>query len=105
NLGGTHMCDSCGMVEPTYNMVLSFILEDESSNIRVIAFREIAEKLISLDAEEAMNLIGETQDEAAPLEHAREKLLKKEITVTGNTRYNDYNDTLEVIANQIDQTG
>ncbi|MBD3260885.1 MAG: hypothetical protein GF334_04285, partial [Candidatus Altiarchaeales archaeon] len=47
NLGGTHMCDSCGMVEPTYNMVLSFILEDESSNIRVIAFREIAEKLIS----------------------------------------------------------
>ncbi len=101
NLGGEWMCDECGVVEGSPNMILSIVLEDDTGNIRAVAFRDMAEKLAGLDAEEAMNLIGELQDELAPLAKARENLGGSEITVMGRVNYNEYSDQLEFIVGEV----
>ncbi|HHQ45526.1 MAG TPA: hypothetical protein ENN13_05290 [Candidatus Altiarchaeales archaeon] len=101
-IGGSWMCDNCGMIEPEYNMVASVIVEDESSNIRVVGFREVGEALLGTTSDAALNLVGETQDDRAPIQAARENRVGQKITVVGNTRFNDYNDTLEIIAQEVE---
>ncbi|MFH0863228.1 MAG: OB-fold nucleic acid binding domain-containing protein [Candidatus Altiarchaeota archaeon] len=101
NIGGEWMCEECGMNEGTPNMMASVIVEDETGNIRATAFKEKAERLLGMDVEEAMNMIGENQDEKAPLAQAREKLAGKEITLVGKTNYNEFSDQLEFIIAEI----
>jgi replication factor A1 len=101
NIGGEWMCEVCGINEGTNNMMASIIVEDVSGNIRATAFKDKAEKLFGTDVEEAMNTIGETQDEKAPLKQAREKLTGKEVTLTGKVTYNEYSDQLEFLINEI----
>jgi replication factor A1 len=100
NVGGAWFCDACGDVDPTPNLVVSAVLEDDSGTVRGVFFRESAEKILGLDAEAAMNLIGETQDEAAPLKEAKEKLRKNAVDLLGRGRYNDYSDQLEFIVDE-----
>jgi len=101
NLGGEWMCETCGIVDGNPNMLASIVVEDESGNIRAVAFKQNAEKLLGMDAEEAMNLIGETQDEKAPLQQAREKIVGNQITLLGRVNYNEYSDQLEFMVNEI----
>ncbi len=101
NLGGEWMCEECGVVEPQPNMLASAILEDDSGNIRIVAFKENAEKLMGMDVGEAMNLIGETQNEKAPLEKARSEVVGKKKSVIGKVNYNDFSDQLEFIVNEV----
>ncbi|MDD5111908.1 MAG: OB-fold nucleic acid binding domain-containing protein [Candidatus Altiarchaeota archaeon] len=101
NLGGDFLCDSCGSIDPNYNMVLSFTIEDDSGNIRSVVFKENAEKLAGFDAEEAMNMMGESQDELAPARRIRELLLNKQFSLTGRVRYNEYGDQLEFMVDSI----
>jgi replication factor A1 len=101
NLGGEWLCDSCGMIDANPNMLASIIVEDSSANIRAVAFREKAEGILGLDLEEAMNLIGESQDELAPIKVAREKIVGKEVSLIGRVNYNDFSDQLEFIVEEV----
>jgi len=101
NLGGAWFCDACGDVDPTPNLVVSAVLEDGSGTIRGVFFRDNAEKILGLDAEAAMNLIGETQDEAAPVAEAKKKLTKKAADLLGRARYNEFSDQLEFIVDEL----
>lgn len=101
NLGGEWMCEECGVNEGAPNMLASVIVEDDSGNIRAIAFKDKAEKLFGTDLEEAMNLIGETQDEAAPVAQAREKMVGRKVTLLGKVSYNEYSDQLEFMVSEI----
>lgn len=101
NLGGAWFCDACGDIDPNSNIVVSAVLEDKSGTIRGVYFREMAEKIIGLDAEAAMNLIGETQDEKAPLLEAKKKLKDAPADMLGRARYNDYSDQLEFIVDEL----
>jgi len=101
NLGGAWFCDACGDIDPDSNLVVSSVLEDDSGTIRGVFFRENAEKILGLDAESAMNLIGETQDETAPLKEAKKKLKKTPLTLLGRARYNDFSDQLEFIVDEL----
>ena len=101
NLGGEWLCDACGMVEASPNMLASVIIEDSSANIRAVAFRDKAEAILGLDLEEAMNLIGESQDEKAPIENAREKIVGTDISLIGRVNYNDFSDQLEFIVEDV----
>ncbi|MBD3388266.1 MAG: DUF2240 family protein [Candidatus Altiarchaeales archaeon] len=101
NLGGEWMCEECGVVDGKPNMIASVVVEDDSGNIRAVAFRDKAEKMLGFDLEEAMNIIGETQDEQAPLAHAREKVVGGSITLTGRVNYNDYSEQLELVVDEI----
>ena len=82
-------------------MMCSVVIEDKTGNIRAVAFKEMAEKMIGIDTETAMNLIGETQDEAAPLAHAKKNIIGNSIVLLGRVNYNDYNDQLEFLVNDI----
>ncbi|MFC2162467.1 OB-fold nucleic acid binding domain-containing protein [Candidatus Altiarchaeota archaeon] len=101
NLGGEWMCDACGVVEASPNMLASVILEDSTANIRAVAFRNQAETLLGMDIEEAMNLIGESQDEAAPITSAREKIVGKTLSLTGRVKFNDYSEQLEFLVEEV----
>ena len=98
NMGDGWFCESCNEnVEPAQNMILSFIIEDDTGRIRAISFRETAEKILGMDIEEVMNMIGETQDEGAPIKQAKEILLDKGVPLIGSVRYSDFSDQLEFI--------
>jgi replication factor A1 len=97
NLGGEWMCEECGVVEGTPNMIASVVVEDDSGNVRAIAFKDKAEKILGMDLEEAMNIIGETQDEKAPLAQARGRIVGSKVALLGKVSYNEYSDQLEFI--------
>jgi replication factor A1 len=97
-----YACEACGQeVDPVPNMVLTLTLEDDSGSIRAIAFKSNAEKILDLDVEEAMNMIGETQDESLPIRDAKERLLNQKITLIGRVRYSDFSDQLEFIVDEV----
>ncbi len=103
NAGGVWFCESCnGDVEPTPNLKISLSVEDETGSIRAVAFKESAEKILGLDMEEVMNIIGETQDEAEPIRQVREGLIGKPITLTGRVKYSDYSDQLEYLIEEVE---
>jgi len=101
NLGGTWLCDACGDVDPDTNLLASVILEDESGSVRAVAFRENAEKVLGMDVGSVMNLIGETQDESAPLKKAKESVPGKQFSFVGRMKYNEFSDQLELIVDDV----
>jgi DNA/RNA endonuclease YhcR with UshA esterase domain len=103
NAGGIWFCESCnGDVEPTANLKLSLSIEDETGSIRAVAFKESAEKVLGLDKEEVMNIIGETQDEMEPIRQVKEGLIGKPIALTGRVKYSDFSDQLEFIVEEVE---
>lgn len=102
NLGGEWFCETCGDVEPIENMVISAVIEDKTGTIRAVAFRDNAEKLLGMDVEEVMNLIGEMEDEFAPLRQAKENLADIPVSFTGRVNYNDFSDQLEFIVDSVE---
>ncbi len=47
--GGRWKCKEHGKVEPKYNMILSGVVDDGTGNVRVVFFRELAEKVFGMD--------------------------------------------------------
>ncbi len=102
NTGLGWYCESCNDdVDPVPNLVLSFTVEDGTGSIRAISFRENAERVLGMDVEEAMNLIGETQDEFAPIKEMEKTILNQEISLIGRVRYSDFSDQLEFIVDDV----
>ncbi|RLI89441.1 MAG: hypothetical protein DRO62_01575 [Candidatus Altiarchaeales archaeon] len=102
NLGMGWFCEFCNEdVDPVPNLVLSFTVEDGTGSIRVVSFKENAEKILDMDVEEVMNLIGETQDESMPVTKAKERLINQEISLIGRVRYSDFSDQLEFIVDDV----
>jgi len=100
NLGGEWFCETCGDIDPDPNMIVSMTIEDSTGNIRAVAFKENAEKILGIDIEEAMNLIGELGDEKAPIKQNKEKVINSKVSLVGRVRYNDYSDQLEFIVDE-----
>lgn len=102
NPGLGYFCENCNEdVDPVLNLVLSFIVEDTTGSIRAVSFKENAEKILDMDAEEVMNLIGETQDESAPLKGAKDRLINNKISLVGRAKYSEFSDQLEFIVDDV----
>lgn len=101
NIGGEWMCEECGVVEGTPNMIVSTLIEDETGIIRAVAFKESAEKILGFELEEALNIAGEEGDENAPLKKALEKRKGKDVQVIGRVNYNDFSDQLEFVVSEV----
>lgn len=105
NIGDMWFCEACNEnVEPQNNLRISAIIEDETGSIRLTAFRENAEKIIGMDLEEIMNIIGESGDETEPARRITESLKDKPITLVGRVRYSDFSDSLEFIVEDVETT-
>jgi len=102
NSGFGWFCERCNEdVEPTSNLIASLILEDKTGSIRAICFRENAEKVLGMDLEEVMNIIGETQDEQEPVRRVKESLINKKVTLLGRVKYSEFSDQLEFIVDEV----
>ncbi len=102
NVAGEWLCDICGEAEPAYGMVISCGVSDGSGDIRAVFYRDLAEQLTGLSVTDALNLIGETGDELAPVRQVRDGIVGKSIAITGNARYNDYQDKLELVVSSLE---
>ena len=102
NVAGEWICDVCGDVTPAYGMVVSISISDGKDRIRAVFYRDLAEALSGLNVTDSLNMIGQSGDELAPIRQIRDDLLGRKITVTGNVRYNEYQDKLELIASSVE---
>jgi replication factor A1 len=105
NVAGEWMCDVCGETTPAYGMVVSCGFTDGSGDIRAVFYRDVAEQLTGLSVEEALNMIGQSGNEAEPINTIREELAGKKFELVGNIRYNDYQDRLELMVSSLTPIG
>jgi ssDNA-binding replication factor A large subunit len=101
NRSGKWVCDQHGDVKPDYNVVVSGVLDDGYGNIRVVFFRELAEKLFGKSASELRAFAQERVDPMAIYDAF--DLLGKDYVIRGRVRKNDLTENLEMIANSIEE--
>jgi replication factor A1 len=101
NIAGEWLCDNCGEAKPSYGMVVSCTLEDKTGSVRAVFYRELAEQLTGMSVADVLNLIGQSGSEIEPCRHIQNELSGSNISIIGNTRYNDFFDRLELMVSAI----
>ena len=101
NRAGKWVCDQHGEVKPDYHVVISGVLDDGYGNIRVVFFREIAEKLFGKTATELRAFAQERVDPMAVYEAS--DVLGKDYVIKGRVHKNDLTENLEMVANSIEE--
>lgn len=86
------ICPQHGEVSPSKALVITTIIDDGTANIRAVFFREQAEKVIQLSAEEL-----EAIEEEKRYEKVKEKLLGRELQLIGRVKKNLLFDRIEFI--------
>lgn len=92
--GGAWTCAEHGDVEPNDTLILSAIVDDGYGNIRTVYFRDLAKKL--LDAEDV-----EFDGDAELVQERAETVKGRDVLVKGRSRFNDFFDRMEIIADDI----
>jgi replication factor A1 len=95
------LCEECGkVVTPEHRVVVSFLVEDGTGNIRAVLFGKVAEKLLGMDAQHVFELFKQTPDIVEL--YNKLSILGKEVTITGITRYDKYFNQLEIRASDVE---
>ena len=95
---GKATCNDHGEVSSKKAIVLNFFFDDATSNIRVVCFADLAEKVLNKSGQELSTL--EKQD----VDNIIDKLLGSQFTIKGRVTKNVTFDRLEMIANFIEPT-
>jgi ssDNA-binding replication factor A large subunit len=94
------LCEECGkVVTPEHRVVLSFLIDDGSDNIRVALFGKVAEQFLGMDAKQVFELFKNTPDLAEF--YSKLNLIGREVVVTGTTRQDKYFNQLELRASEV----
>ncbi len=95
SLGGQGKCKTHGEVQPNKAAMFTGVLDDGTGTIRLVAFKEIAEKLYGAKAD---------QIDLANLEKFYDEidLLGKEFVVGGRVKKNNFSGEIEMIVNRLD---
>ncbi len=93
-----YKCPEHGKVKPENNMIISGIIDDGTASIRSVFFRDQAKIITGLEPETLLKI---SKDEAINL--IKENILGNEIIVRGRIQKNKIFDTLEMIANEIEE--
>lgn len=94
---GGFTCNTHGAVEPKPEMVVSFIADDGTGILRIVAFRDVAEKIGGVTAVE-LDKMGEDERH----EKLIGSMVGKEYIIFGNVKKSKQYDRMEMIANRID---
>jgi ssDNA-binding replication factor A large subunit len=97
---GKYSCREHGGVEPKRHLIFSGVLDDGSGNIRMVLFRELAEKLVGKSPEELVKAF-EGRDPAEVYEDFPG--LGREFIVRGRVRTDDFSGSLEIIGNSVEE--
>lgn len=87
-------CIEHGDVSPSHALVLSFILDDGTGDLRCVLFREVAEKMCGITSEELSEMDTENRYQLLS-----DKLLGKEFILSGRMKKNKLYDRLEMMVN------
>jgi len=87
-------CIEHGDITPSHALVLSFILDDGTGDLRCVLFREVAEKMCGITSEK---LSGSNPEERYQL--LSNKLLGREFILTGRVKKNKLYDRVEMMVN------
>lgn len=87
-------CNEHGDVTPNHAMVLSFIVDDGTDSMRCVLFRETAEKLCGITAEELYKLDADQR-----FRLFEDRLLCKDVILAGNVKTNSMYDRMEMMVN------
>jgi replication factor A1 len=94
------LCEECGkVVTPEHRVVLSFLIDDGSDNIRVALFGKVAEQFLGMDAKQVFELFKSTPDLAEF--YSKLNLVGREVVITGTTRQDKYFNQLELRASEV----
>lgn len=93
-------CEECGkVVTPEHRVIISFLLDDGTDNIRVVLFGKIAEQLLGMDARQVFDLFKSTPDLAEFYDKLN--LIGRELVTTGTTRQDKYFNQLELRGSEV----
>lgn len=86
-----YICDNCGHTfdEPKYTLMIPTRVEDDTGEISVTFFGNLAEELIDMSQEEVVSLI---EDEALGIEDKIEDLVNMTIEIIANVSFNEYSE-------------
>lgn len=91
-----NVCKSHGPVQPQKNLMLSGILDDGTETIRVVLFRDLAEKIYGIKSAE-INFTDLNGFYDSLL------VLGKEFVVGGRAKKNNFSGELELVANKVEE--
>lgn len=94
---GQWACDQHGTVEPDYGYLVNIFVDDGTENMRVVLFRNQAEKLLNKTKDEIVSY-RIAPDAFEPL---KTDLLGEQFVFVGKARKNTFFDRLEFMANQV----
>jgi replication factor A1 len=98
NDDGEYETDEGEKVEnPEGRLAVSGVIDDGTETIRTVFFGDQARKILEVDEE------VEKQMKQEEVENAAEQAAGKELIIEGRTRFNDYFDRIEIMANQIEE--
>lgn len=92
---GKFRCSEHGEVEPNLNVVISSIIDDGTSDMRIVFFRSQAEKLLGSKAGELAEL-----DQEKRYQLVKDRILGRELIVFGKVKKNNISGRLELIVNE-----
>ncbi|MHA2426697.1 MAG: OB-fold nucleic acid binding domain-containing protein [Candidatus Hermodarchaeia archaeon] len=99
---GKVTCPKCGKIpksEP--RLIAKIVIDDGTENIRASLIGTSAEKLFGVTGDTAKTLITESGNDHEPVLQVEEKLLGKEITLSGRINLNNFSNELELSVNEV----
>lgn len=88
------VCEAHGKVTPSYAYVLNFFLDDGSDNIRIVCFRNQADRLLKMNKEQVLQY----KDDPSKFEDVKNDLLGNQVKIIGRVTKNTMFDRLEFIS-------
>jgi ssDNA-binding replication factor A large subunit len=87
-------CSEHGVVEPNYALVISCIADDGTGDLRIVFFRNLAERVSDISSQELVVL-----NEEERYQKIKDKLLGRELIISGKVKKNQMFERLEMMAN------
>lgn len=91
---GKFVCDSHGEVAPSFGYVMNAVVDDGTSTIRTVFFRNQLTNLLELENEEILKF----KDNPNEFQKIKDNLLGKVVKIVGRVSKNDMFDRLEFVA-------
>jgi len=96
-------CKEHGKIEPKYQLVVSGVVDDGSGNIRVVFFRDLAERVLGRKTSELSEFVSKDSDPLSIYKNL--DVLGKEFVIRGRMRKNQFIDRMEFIVNEVESMG
>ena len=93
-----YTCAEHGNIMPAYSYVLNLVLDDGTETIRCVFFRNLVEKLLSLNQEQLLKF----KNEPAEFEAAKNGLLGTIVKLNGRANNNSLFNRLEFVVQNVD---